>query len=225
MISRTRRSTSGSGNLAIAQREGEIVVNGHRVVDDRELEHLGDVAILGRQVGDILAVEQDLAFGRLQQAGNDVEKRGLAAAGRAEQRIGAAVVPFVMDFLQRIIGRRFRIRPVGVADMVEIDACHGLSPHAVWPAVPAIARPSVPKAIRWRVSMKSSTAVSGFDVVDAMFQHDPARTGAIDVDEAFRTGDFRDDDLGRQGGGCLMRSLQRQVMRLEGDRAGAIGNA
>ena len=29
------------------------------------------------------------------------------------------------------------------------------------------------------------------DVVDAVLQHDPARTGAIDVDETFRAGDFR----------------------------------
>ena len=32
---------------AVAQRKGEIVVNRHGVVDDRELEHLGDVALSG----------------------------------------------------------------------------------------------------------------------------------------------------------------------------------
>ena len=35
----------GLGNAAVAQREGEIVVDRHGVVDDRELEHLRDVAL------------------------------------------------------------------------------------------------------------------------------------------------------------------------------------
>ena len=54
----------GLGDAAIAQREGEIVVDRHRVVDDRELEHLGDIALLRRRLGHIGAVEQDAAFGR-----------------------------------------------------------------------------------------------------------------------------------------------------------------
>ena len=36
----------GLGDAAVAQREGEIVVDRHGVVDDRELEHLRDVALL-----------------------------------------------------------------------------------------------------------------------------------------------------------------------------------
>ena len=36
----------GLGHAAVAQRESEIVVDGHGVVDDRELEHLRDVALL-----------------------------------------------------------------------------------------------------------------------------------------------------------------------------------
>jgi hypothetical protein len=78
---------------AVAQREGQIVVDGHRVVDDRELEHLRDVALCRRQRRHVLIVEQDLTFRGDEQAGNDVQKRGLAAAGRAEKRIGAAVFP------------------------------------------------------------------------------------------------------------------------------------
>ena len=48
----------GFGDAAIAQRKRQIVVDRHRVVDDRELEHLRDVAPIGRQVGDVLPVEQ-----------------------------------------------------------------------------------------------------------------------------------------------------------------------
>ena len=53
----------GSGlHAAIAQREGEILVDGHRVVNDRELKHLGDVALFRWQVRDIPAIEQHAAM-------------------------------------------------------------------------------------------------------------------------------------------------------------------
>ena len=73
----------------------------HGVVDDRKLEHLGDVALLGRQLRDVVVVEQHPPFGRHDEARDDVEQRGLAAARRAEQRIGAAVLPDVIEPLQR----------------------------------------------------------------------------------------------------------------------------
>jgi hypothetical protein len=38
----------------VAQRKGQVVENRHGVVKDRELEDLGDVALFGRQTGDIL---------------------------------------------------------------------------------------------------------------------------------------------------------------------------
>ena len=56
----------GFRRLAIAQREGEVVEHGHRVVDDRELEHLGDVALARAGVRHVLAVKQHLAFRRYQ---------------------------------------------------------------------------------------------------------------------------------------------------------------
>ena len=55
----------GLRHAAISQRERQIVVDGHGVVDDRELEHLRDVALLGRQVGHVLAVEQQPAVRRV----------------------------------------------------------------------------------------------------------------------------------------------------------------
>ncbi|MNI43116.1 hypothetical protein D3C73_974360 [compost metagenome] len=110
--------------LTIAQGEGEIVEHGHRVVDDRKLENLGDVALLGRELRHVLAVEQDATVGWRQQARDDVEKRRLSAAGRPQQRIGAAILPFVMDFLQRIVAGSLGLFAIGVADMFERDACH-----------------------------------------------------------------------------------------------------
>ena len=60
----------GGGDAAVAEREGEVVVDGHGVVDDRELEDLGDVALGGREAGDVAVVEEDLALG-----GDDAGRR------------------------------------------------------------------------------------------------------------------------------------------------------
>ena len=46
--------------------------------------------------GHVRPVEEDAALARRDQPGDDVEERGLAAAGRAEQRIGAAILPDVV---------------------------------------------------------------------------------------------------------------------------------
>jgi hypothetical protein len=80
-----------SRHAAIAQRKGEIVVDCHGVVDDRELEHLRDIPLFRACFRHVLGVEPDLSVARPQQAGDEIEQRGLAAAGRAEQRVGAAV--------------------------------------------------------------------------------------------------------------------------------------
>ena len=43
-------------HAAVAQREGQVLGHRHRVVDDRELEHLRDVALLRAEPGDVAAV-------------------------------------------------------------------------------------------------------------------------------------------------------------------------
>ena len=111
-------------HAAVLQGEGEILAHAHGVVDDRELEDLRDVARLRRQVGDVAIVEQDASARRAHEAGDDVEKRRLPATRRSEQRIGAALVPDVVDLLQRVVVRPMRIGSVGVAEMVEGDARH-----------------------------------------------------------------------------------------------------
>ncbi len=58
----------GGRNTAIAQRKGEILGDRHGVVDHRKLEHLRDVALLGRQLGNILLSEQDAPARRYDQA-------------------------------------------------------------------------------------------------------------------------------------------------------------
>ena len=49
----------GGFHPAIAQRESEIVAHAHRVIDHRELEHLGDIALRGGGVSDVVFAKQD----------------------------------------------------------------------------------------------------------------------------------------------------------------------
>ncbi len=115
-------------DVAVLEREGEVLAHRHGVVDHRELEDLGDVARLRRQVRHVPLVEQDAPAGRAHQPRDDVEKRRLAAAGGTEQRVGAALGPDVVDLLQGVVLGPARVRPVGVGEMIEGDAGHaGLS--------------------------------------------------------------------------------------------------
>ena len=56
------------------------------------LEDRVDVAPEGRHAGDRLTGKEDLALGRLLEAGDHAEGRGLAAARRAEQAVELAVL-------------------------------------------------------------------------------------------------------------------------------------
>ena len=64
------------------------------------LEHGVDLALVGRDVHDILAVEEDLALGGLQEAAEDAQQRRLAAAGGTEQRDELVFVNIQADALE-----------------------------------------------------------------------------------------------------------------------------
>src|SRR4029453_18859720 len=76
-------------NVPVLEREGEVLAHAHGVVDDGELEYLGNVARLRRQVRYIPIAEEDPPMGRPHEARNDVEQRRLAAAGGSKKRIGS----------------------------------------------------------------------------------------------------------------------------------------
>ncbi len=115
----------GRVHAAVAEREGEVLAHGHRVVDDRELEDLGDVALLGGEVGHVAVAEEHLALRGAEQAGDDVEQRGLAAARGAEEGVGAAVLPDVVQLLERVVGLALRVGQVAVREVGEGDLRHG----------------------------------------------------------------------------------------------------
>jgi hypothetical protein len=118
----------GPGDAAVLQRERQVLTHRHGVVDDRELEHLRDVALLRGQRRDVTAVEQNLSARRRHDAGNQIEQRGLAAAGRPEQRIGSALPPGHGDRLQRKGFQRRVIAVVGLGEIDEVNAGHQASP-------------------------------------------------------------------------------------------------
>ncbi len=75
-----------------AQRRGDVLVDRHRRVVDELLVDHGDVALLHRHAGDVVAVEPDRAGGRRVEAGHQPHQAGLARQRRAEQHVERAVL-------------------------------------------------------------------------------------------------------------------------------------
>src|SRR5262249_51910601 len=82
---------------AVADIRRHVHVGEQRVV----LEHDADLAPIRRDIRDPLAVDGDLAAVRHQKAGDEVEQRGLAAAGRPEQRYQLAATHQQRDVIER----------------------------------------------------------------------------------------------------------------------------
>lgn len=111
------------GHLAVAQREGQVLGHRHGVVDHRELEHLGNVALLGAGARHVTPVKQHLAVRRYEQARHDVEHGGLATARGAEQRIGTTVLELHLQRQQRVVAVLLRVGLVRMRQ-VQTDAGH-----------------------------------------------------------------------------------------------------
>ena len=118
------RGDLGGGKVPVLQRKGEVLADGHGVVDDGELEHLRDVAPGRGQVRHVAVPEQHPPARRPQQPRDDVQQRGLAATGRPQQRIGPAVAPGQRHGLQRPVGLGLRGRAVAVGQVVEGNPRH-----------------------------------------------------------------------------------------------------
>src|SRR5262249_42567311 len=82
---------------AVADIGRHVHVREQRVV----LKHDADLAPIRRDIRDPLAVDGDLAAVRHQKAGDEVEQRGLAAAGRPEQRYQLAATDQQRDVIER----------------------------------------------------------------------------------------------------------------------------
>jgi hypothetical protein len=96
---------------------GGVVEHAHMREQRVGLEHHRDVAIGGRELGDVLAADQDLALAGDLEPGNHAQGRGLAAAGRAEQGDERAGLDGEVDVVDR------RHRAVAHGDVAEFDGC------------------------------------------------------------------------------------------------------
>ncbi len=75
----------------LAQAEADIVAHAHMRVERVVLEHHGDVALMGLELGHVPGIEPDRAAARLLQPGDAGERGALAAAGRPQERQELAI--------------------------------------------------------------------------------------------------------------------------------------
>ncbi len=134
-------------HAAVAQRERQVLGHGHRVVDDRELEHLRDVALLRRERGHVAAVEQDACRARAAAAPTRCSAswscrspRAPAARRRRRPRSSSSAA-----------AARSPRPPGGWADVgvgeVQLDVGHQAIPPLAWGRAGAASKaPSAPKA-------------------------------------------------------------------------------
>ena len=85
------------GDLANLEPERHVAVDAQVLERCVVLEHEADVPLLGTQPRRVGAVDLDDAGVRLLQTGDDAQQRGLAAAGRPEQRREVAAVDVDRD--------------------------------------------------------------------------------------------------------------------------------
>src|SRR5213078_435448 len=109
----------GGRDAAHHQAELHVVLNRHVREQRVALEHHAEAAPLGRQRVEPLVVEPDRARRQRDQAGDAVERRRLAAAGRPEQR----------DELAALDGERHAVERRGPAGTAE-PARHAFEPQA-----------------------------------------------------------------------------------------------
>ncbi len=88
----TRSSMTAGGGAGLLEAEGHVVADGEVRVERVGLEDHGDLA-LARAATRLTppAVDQDVAGGGVLEAGDDAQKRGLAAAGGADEDAELAV--------------------------------------------------------------------------------------------------------------------------------------
>ena len=112
----TRAATSGFGNAAHLEREGDILADGHVREQGVVLEHHADVAPIGRHLVDRLAGEEDLAMGRGLEASQHHQAGGLARARRPEHGQELAARDVEVEVLHDQ-----RLAVVGLLDVHETD--------------------------------------------------------------------------------------------------------
>ena len=114
-----RRATSLPRNT-LSTASCDVVVDGQPRQQRVVLEHHG--AVRARLV-DLAVLEEHAAGGRLEQPGDDVEQRGLAAAGVADDRDELALLDAQRDVVQHLVCVSSRgVKVMSSCSMLEIGA-------------------------------------------------------------------------------------------------------
>ena len=107
------------GDLLGVEREGQVLRHRETRIEGVELEHHGNVAIARREVVDPAACDEDVARRRVLEPRDHAERRGLAAARRAEQAHDLAGFHVEVDVVDR--GERAEV----LAEVAQLDVGHG----------------------------------------------------------------------------------------------------
>src|SRR5262249_37154624 len=117
----------GRLDLLASQAERDVLVDGQVRKEGVVLEDRVDVPLVRRQSRDVLSLELDQAAGGLLEAADQAEGRGLAAAGRTEQREKFAVVHVDAD----VVHGGYVTECLGDVHEANVDARQGAEPPRV----------------------------------------------------------------------------------------------
>ena len=105
-----------------AQAEGDVFEHRHVREQRQILEHHAEPALAGLGMGDDAVADDDVAAGRLDETGNHVERRRLAATRRPDQDQELAVADLQIDALDGGEAAEF------LDQAPEFDTCHASVP-------------------------------------------------------------------------------------------------
>ena len=112
------------GHLLQFQAEGDVVIDVQVREERIALEHRVEGTLVRRDAGDVPAVQQDLPFVRRQEARDQAERGGLAAARGAQQGHELAFADVEVDVVEDLLVSE------RLADVIEVDdvlPCHRLT--------------------------------------------------------------------------------------------------
>ena len=109
--------------LAQLQAKRHVIVYGHVRIECVVLEHHRDIAVLRSHIVDQTIADVKLTLGNLFKTRDHTERRGLAAAGRADQNDKLLILD-----VQTEIGNSGHVAGIDFVDVVKLQACHNENP-------------------------------------------------------------------------------------------------
>ncbi|ENN87522.1 hypothetical protein RHSP_44117 [Rhizobium freirei PRF 81] len=111
------------------ERKSDVLAHAHMRIERVGLEHHGKAAVGRLQIGAVLSVDHDLPAGDVFEAGDQAQKRGLAAAGRADEHHELTIIDLEVD------GRDDLGFAEDLGNLSENNATHACLPYLTAPKV------------------------------------------------------------------------------------------